>query len=254
MKILRRLIWLAMVTVVPMLGSTLSDVKILESSEQIKRLVQQIAKDYTLLYLNKSQEGYHDKAINHMREMEDAMRSIAFATKNPKIKRILDFFAYESEQIKEHIDQHPTPSRVLAVLDSSEALTEGAAKIVALTRYDANPEERMFMRCRRIIYLMQKASKYYTLLCTDLDKTTIPKKLKQTIKQVDREIDAINNYTYTNQLGGFMDKKEELNAMWRFNKRYYLNVSKVRMPLVLELSTKDMDDIVNTISAYHSKN
>jgi hypothetical protein len=80
-------------------AATLSDVKILEASGNIKYITQKIAKDYLYLYTYPKKRERYTSILENVETLEDNIKNIAITTKDEKIKYILDFFAYEKEQI-----------------------------------------------------------------------------------------------------------------------------------------------------------
>ena len=235
-------------------ASTRSDVKVLEASENIKYLVQEMAKDYMLLYTNtnnQNRKNAYTKIASKIEEIEKNIRIIAFATKNPKIKRILDFFAYEKEYLKSNIEKDPNRIRVSKILDSSDAITEGAEKIALLTQYNSSFEEKMFMTMKRIVFLIEKISKYYIVLGSNIDKVTIVERMNQSIKELDGEFEKIKQYNYPDT---FNPRKKDLFDLWHFSKKYYQEISVLKIPSIVLLSGKGIENIVNDIAIYHSKN
>jgi PHD/YefM family antitoxin component YafN of YafNO toxin-antitoxin module len=231
-------------------AATLSDAKILEASENIKYLTQKIAKDYLYLYTYPEKQDIHHAIRNNIKSLEENIRSIAITTKNEKIKYILDFFAYEKEQIKITLNSKMSKENVDKVLDFSEALTEGAENIVRSIQYNFSIEEKMFMRSKNIEYLVEKLAKYYMVLASDINKATIPEKVKETIRVVEEEITKIQQYTYPKTLD---DKKKELLKLWTSNKHYYHTVKTVKIPSIMLLSTNGLQNIINQIAIHHSK-
>jgi dsDNA-binding SOS-regulon protein len=231
-------------------AATLSDVKILEASENIKYLTQKIAKDYLYLYIYPKKEDIHDKILNNVKSLEENIRNIAITTKNEKIKYILDFFAYEKEQIKITLKNEISAKNADKVLDFSEALTEGAESIAHSIQYDFSFEEKMFMRSKNIEYLVEKLAKYYMVLGSDINKATIPEKVKQTIGAVEDEMAKIQEYAYPKTLD---TKKKELLKFWTSNKHYYHTVKTLKVPSIMLLSTNGLQNIINQIAIHHSK-
>ncbi len=232
-------------------ASTRANVKILEASEKIKYLAQELAKEYMMLYTYKHKQSYREKIRYSVKKMEENIEAIALTTKDPKIKRLLDFFAYEKEQLKVNLDKNPNLESASTILDSSDAITEGAENIAKLIVYDFSLEEKMLMSSKKIEYLIEKASKYYIVLTSNLDKTTITEKMNETISELDIELGKIKKYQYPKNIE---DKKEDLFSLWNFSKEYYQKVDTIKVPNIILLSDGGIEHIITNISIYHSKN
>jgi len=231
-------------------SATLSDVKILEASGNIKYLTQKIAKDYLYLYTYPKKQNIYTEILEDVKTLEKNIRNIAVTTKDEKIKYILDFFAYEKEQIKLTLKEKISNENANKVLDFSEALTEGAENIVNSIQYTFTPDEKMFMRSKNIKYQVEKLAKYYMVLESDIDKTTINEKLKQTVDLVDKDLNVIQKYTYPKV---FDQKKQAMAQLWDANKHYYSTVNKLKIPTIVLLSTNGLQSIIDQIAIHHAK-
>jgi len=232
-------------------AATLSDVKILEASKSIKYLTQNIAKNYLYSYIYPNQYPMVQiKVQKSIRDIEENMRTIALNTKKEKIKGILDFFAYEKEQVKILLKEKPSISSANEVLDFSEALTEGTEKIATSTTYDFSFEDKMFLRSKNIEYLLEKLAMYYMVLESNINKETIGRKLKQTIAMTQKDMDAMQQYTYPKALN---TKKSEIMKLWNANKHYFETTDSLKVPSIVILSTNGIQKILDQFAIHHAK-
>ena len=232
-------------------AATLSDVKILEASKSIKYLTQNIAKNYLYSYIYPNQNTIAQEEVEKsIQVLEENMRTIALNTKKEKIKGILDFFAYEKEQIKILLEKKPTASSANEILDFSEALTEGAEKIATSVDYNFSFEDKMFLRSKNIEYLVEKLAMYYMVLKSDIDKSTINEKLQQTIRMTEKDMDMIQQYTYPQALDS---KKKGIFKLWSANKHYYESIHTLKLPSIVIISTNGMQHILDQLAIHHAK-
>lgn len=232
-------------------ASTRSDVNVLEASENIKYLTQKIAKDYLFFYTHQNKQEIQTEISKSVVALEKNIRTIAVTTKDPKTKQLLDFFAYEKEQMKSNMLKEPNLSNASSILDSSEAITEGANRIAKSIEYNFSFEEQMLIISKNIEYLIEKITKYYIVLGTDIDRTTIIKKMEKAIREIEDDLYTIKQYKYPSNIN---DKKEELAKLWTINKLYYSKVDSLKIPNIVLISTDNFKNIINEISTYHSKN
>ncbi len=232
-------------------AATLSDIKILEASKSIKYLTQNITKNYLYSYIYPNQNTTaQEKVRKSILELEENIRTIALNTKKEKIKGILDFFAYEKEQIKTLLKEKPTAESANEVLDFSEALTEGAEKIATSVTYNFSFEDKMFLRNKNIEYLIEKLAMYYMVLESNINKVMINEKLKQTIILTEKDMDIIRQYAYPKELN---TKKSEVFKLWNSNKHYFETINSLKVPSIIILSTNGMQNILDQFAIHHAK-
>jgi hypothetical protein len=243
------LLW--MVFFLSLYGSTRSDVTLLESSEKIKFLSQKLAREYIFLYRFPHKKEAIPQMQKDLLSFEESLRHIALATKKPKVKRLLEFFSYEKESLREHIATEPTSKGAMSFLDNSEAITEGAENIAHLVGYDFSFEEKMLMHSKKISYLLEKIFKYYTVLSSSLDKTNSEEKMRQAIVEMERELNLLKSYRYPEAI---KQVKSNLFESWEVAKYYYLSSRGEKVPNIVNIAHQDMQTLVGIISIYHSKN
>ncbi len=235
---------------IPVSASTIRDAKILEASENIKYITQKIAKDYIYMYIYPNKKELKRDILDSIKKMEKNIQTIAANTKDEKIKYILDFFAYEKEQIKIVISNKQTKSNANAVLDFSEAVTEGAESIAGSIQYEFSFEESMFMRSKDINYLTERLAKYYMVLKSDIDNATIKDKLAETIQNTNDNIAKIEQYTYPGELNS---KKENMIKLWRSNRYFYEKGNTLKVPSIIMLATEGVQTLAAELSIHHSR-
>lgn len=231
-------------------ASTRSDVKVLEASENIKYITQKIAVDYLFYYTHQNKKNILKKISKRAIDLKENIKTIAISTKKPEIKLILDYIAYENEELKSILAKVPTRENAGAVLDFSEAATEGAIKIAKTIHYKFSDEEKMLMKSKKIEYLIEKIQKYYIVLGSKLDKENIAKKMKLSIKALDSNLKQIDLYTYPIEINS---KKADLNQLWSISKGYLEKAGTINLPNILLITTDRFETIMDKITLYHSE-
>ncbi len=232
-------------------GATRSDIAILEASEQIKNVAQEMAKAYAYYYTHPRKTVFYRRAQEKINAIESDMRILARTTKKEKIRQMLDFFAYEKEQLRAVLKERPDREHLLTVLDSSEAFAEGATKIASWVPYDFSPEEQMFATYRHIGYLLKKISKYYIVFGSDIDKISLREKMDEAIQVLESELKKIDQYAYPSV---YRIQKDELLKLWSFGKPFYANGREGKLPGVQMIAEEAMESIADELATFHSKN
>lgn len=250
MKPLWQYIILLSIASITLNASTIRDVKILEASENIKYITQNIAKNYTYLYICKNKNELKNEISGSMKALEENIKSIALNTKDVKIKYILDFFVFEKEQVKLILEEDENIENASQVLDFSEALTEGAENIFDSIRYKFTFEEQMLIKSKKISFLVEKLTKYYMVLGSDIDKSTIKEKTRDTMRLIEREMKAFERYIYPKELN---IKKNDMEKFWKSIKYYFSNIDTLKVPSVMLLSASGIQEIIGSMAIFHGK-
>ena len=231
-------------------ASTRSDVKVLEASENIKYITQKIAKNYLFFYTHQNKKEIKLFMKDSIEKLGEEIQSIAIATQDKKVKNILDYVAYEKEQLKITVEDEISGKNAALVLDFSQAVTEAAIRIAKTIKYDFSEEEKMLILSKSIEYRIEKLTKFYMVLGSDIDKTTVMKKMEKNISEVNVDFEKIKKYAYPD---GLNDKKRDLEKLWNISKSYYTRVNSHNIPNIILISTDGIKSIIDEISLHHSK-
>jgi hypothetical protein len=232
-------------------AATRSDVALLEASEKIKYVAQSMAEDYAYFYLHPHQTKYHKVAMDGIGSLEDSILTIARTTRKPGIRQMLDFFAFEKEQLRETLSRKPSKEGVLSVLDSSDAFTEGATKIALLTQYKATFEERMYMACKTIEFRLKEIGKYYMVRGSDVSQMGLDESLALSVEEVEAALKLIRQYQYPNK---YLSQKDALMHLWKFGKGFLKHRQKETLPGVFKITELGIEKVVDVLATYHTLN
>jgi len=232
-------------------AATRGDVKIIEASENIRYLSQIIAKNYIFYYLYPQKEKMVDILNQSIENLNYNFRMIAITSKDSDTKDILEFLAYSKEQIKEIIELEPDDEKTALMLDYSETIIEGADSISSSYEYPLSKEEQMWRVTKKIVYLLQRVTKYYMAVHSGFDNITNKEQLQDTIDKLDENMQIINEYKYPLIL-----KKdiENMRISWVENRKFLTKSKNLFLPVIMFISISYLEDIINKISLHHSKN
>lgn len=231
-------------------SSGLGDVKILEASNNIKYITQNIAKNYIYLYIYNNKLSLRKNIDESIMELENEIRIIAANTQDEKIKYILDFFAYEKEQIKLIVSRGQTTDSSIAVLDFSEAVTEGAQNIFDSVGYSFSAEEKMLMRSQNINFLIERLAKYYMVIGSNIDKSMMRDKANSTTSMIRKELKFIEEYLYPESINA---QKIKIHEFWKTIEYFSNNAESIKVPSIMLESINNMKLAIEEIATYHSK-
>jgi len=231
-------------------ASTSADVKVLESSEEIRLLSQKISREYLMLYKYPNKKNIKKQLNNFLDRLDIDFKNIARTTKDSDTKDVLEFLAYSKDQIADMFKKSADKDKAALMLDYSETLLEGADSIAKSHLYEFSKEEKMLMATKEIKYLLERIGKYYMALNVGFADTVNKEKLNEAVNNLEKELDQIRAYKYPSSLA---IKQNDLIAFWDSSKSYYKS-DKLFIPNLLQEMSENMEKLISQLAIYHSKN
>ena len=233
-------------------AATRGDVQVLEASENIRYLSQRMAKDYLILFYNSQKTDIREHLNKTLAELTEDLRIIVTTTKDVDTKDILEFLAYSKDQIEEILKKKPTEENAALMLDYSETFLEGADSIANAHKYNFSKEETMLMTTKEILYLLERVSKYYMAFNVGFDTLVNNEQMNNAMKELEKNLDKIN--AYMDYPAVLEIDKIQMNKIWAENKVFFKKSGKLFIPNLLFLSIIHLENSIDKISIYHSKN
>jgi len=227
------------------------DVKIIEATENIRFLSQQIVKEYLFLFVTPQKKAVKAALKKRLVSLSNNIRTIASTTKDADSKDILEFLAYSKDQIAQTLTEKITNENAALMLDYSETLLEGADSIAAAHAYDFTSEERMLMATKQMEYLVERIMKYYMAVHVGFDNPTNKEQMHRSIAQFGNKLNEIEVYRYPKDIDTI---KSEMIGAWYANGRYFGKSDTLFIPKLMLMSTAYLEDLIIKIALYHNQN
>jgi len=232
-------------------ASTRGDVKVIEASENIRLFGQRIAKDYLFYYKNPKKMALKNKLYQDIKILEKSIIEIATITNNKNSKNILDFLAYNKDEIKTLLNKKVDREKSILMLDYGETFLEGANSIFDEHKYEFSNEEKMLMLFKNLEYLIERISKYYVASALNLDKKNNLKSMKESISNVEIILIDINAYSYPSNLS---TEVEKVNRVWKRYKHFLSELGELSVPNLMLSSEGILESAIKKIALYHKQN
>ena len=233
-------------------ATTRSNVQILEASEDIKFISQQIVKDYLYLSQDKQKQSTRTETLNKTLTLLDKkLRLIATATKSADTKNILTFLAFSSEEMTETTLQPYNTENAALMLDYSETLLEGVESIADEHRYNFSKEEQMLINVKNMAYIIERITKYYMAFQAGFTDHNNIRQLNLAVAAFDKELTSLNTYEYPHTS---KENLQAINEYWKVIRTLYLKLEKRKLPNILYLSASHLESVLVKLELYHSKN
>ena len=230
---------------------TRGDVKIIEATENIRYISQQMAKEYLFLFKTPRKEATEKRLKRSLIELGKSLKVIGATTKDSDTRDILEFLAYSKDQIAQIFMEPVNEERAALMLDYSETLLEGADSIAAAHAYDFTREERMLIVTKKMEYLVERMMKYYIALHVGFDNPTNKEQMKEAIGKFDENMQIVASYEYPKDVHSV---KQEMMRAWRANRGFLKRSEALFIPKLMLLSTRSLEELTEQIALYHNKN
>jgi len=230
---------------------TRGDVKIIEATENIRFISQQMAKEYLFLFKTPHQEETKVRLKKSLIALSNNLRAIAGTTKDADTKDILEFLAYSKDQIAQIFTEKADEEQAALMLDYSETLLEGADSIAAAHAYEFTNEEHMLIVMKKMEYLLERMMKYYIALHVGFDNPTNKEQMQAAIIKFDENMQMIEGYDYPKDM---QVVKEEVTRSWEANKKFLMRSDSLFIPKLMMLSSRYLESLIAQIALYHTKN
>lgn len=230
---------------------TRGDIKIIEATENIRFLSQQIVKEYLFLFASPRKDTVKNRLKKRLATLSNNIRMILSTTKDADSKDILEFLAYSKDQIAQILTEKMNKENAALMLDYSETLLEGADSIAKAHAYNFSSEERMLMVTKQMEYLTERIMKYYMALHTGFDNPVNREQMNQAITEFEMKMKRIASYSYPKEIDSI---KKEILKSWRTNSSYFKKSQALFVPKLMLISTAYLEKLIAEISLYHSQN
>lgn len=230
---------------------TRGDINILEATENIRFLSQEIVKEYLFLFNLSEKEEIKENLNARLRDLTNNLKIIEKTTKDNDTKDILDFLSYSKDQISKMFVEKLSQENAALLLDYSETLLEGADSIASTHMYDFTSEEKMLITTKKMGYLLERIMKYYIALHMGFNNSTNKEQLKNAILKFDRNLHSISLYKYPQYIAIL---KTKLIQQWGVNKIFLEQSDKIFIPQLMDMSAVHLEALIAQITLYHNQN
>jgi hypothetical protein len=229
---------------------TRGNVKIIEASEEIRFVSQELAKTYLYMYKAPRKDLIRDALKKMLLRLNESLRTIKSTTKDSDTKDILEFLAYSKDQIAQIIADDLNEENAALMLDYSETLLEGADSIAAAHAYAFSEEERMLIVSKKMEYLLERMMKYYFAIHLGFNNATNREQLVRAVEKFEELLEQLETYGYPQEM---ISVTSALKRAWRANMRFFSD-EKLFIPKLMLLSTDRTESLIGQIALYHNKN
>ena len=225
-------------------------VKLIDVAGKQRMLSQRIAKDY--LYVGKKVAV--SKASKQMKksldELVSAHKVLVDSINDPEIKNLLSFVELSIEDFKSTANEPFNLDNAQLIIDLSESMLEGSQYVVDSLKEKVKEKESAIVgKSGKQRMLAQRIAKYYIAYQAEIkDKNTIDQ-MKAAVAEFSEAHKALMaNTSNTPEINRQLN---EIDRLWKIVYKFYLNIEKGGLPLIVFNTTDDITKKMNKITALY---
>ncbi len=228
--------------------SVVSDiVKLIDIAGKQRMLSQRIAKDY--LYVG--EKVAVSKASKQLKasidEMVSAHKILTDSINDPEISNLLSFVKLSIEDFQATANEPYNLDNAQLIIDLSESMLEGSQYVVNSLKEKVKVEESTIVgKSGKQRMLAQRIAKYYIAYQAGIkDKNTVDQMKAAVAAFSNAHKELMSNPSNTPEINR---KLHEIDRLWKIVYKFYLNIEKGGLPLIVFNSADDITKKMNTIT------
>ena len=227
-----------------------------QSNEQIelmniaakqRMLSQRIAKDYLYIHKNIAITKTKRELENSLLDFFKAHKRLVASIEDADIHNLLEFVELSSNDFQEISKQKFTLDNAQLILDLSEFMLEGSQYIVDSLKNSIQTEQSKAIEVsEKQCMLSQRIAKYYIAYQSGIKDENTIRSMKQTVIEFSENLDTLIEHENNTLL--IQKKINEINKLWKIVHKFYNNIEKGGLPLIVFNTTNKISKKMNEIT------
>jgi len=217
-----------------------------------RMLSQRIAKDYLYVHkniaLNKTKKDLRISLASFFK----SHKILVLTIQNEEVKNLLEFVELSSNDFNQTLQKPFNLDNAQLILDLSESMLEGSQYVVDSLKSSIKIENsKMIEIAGKQRMLAQRIAKYYIAYQTGIKDENTVRSMKQTVKEFSQNLTILlSNEKNTPQI---RRKINEINKLWKIVHKFYNNIEKGGLPLIVFNTTDNITKKMNEITQLYLK-
>jgi len=207
-------------------------VKLVNIAGHQRMLSQRIAKDYMYIGNGIAASKANRQMKASIKDFKSAHEKLKNSINDEEIKNLLEFVQLSSDEFEQTSKEEFNLDNAQLILDLSESMLEGSQYIVTALREVSNINaSKIVDDSSRQLMLSQRIAKYYIAYQSGIKDENTINQMNEAVKlfsETQKELMA--NKTNTPEINR---KLNEINKLWKIVNKFYLNIEKGGLPLIV---------------------
>jgi len=230
------------------------ELELINIAAKQRMLSQRIAKDYLYVHKNIAMSRTERELETSLKNFFESHKFLVQAIKNEEINNILEFVELSSNDFNQTINKPFTLDNAQLVLDLSESMLEGSQYVVDSLKSSINIEESKIIEIAgKQRMLAQRIAKYYIAYQAGIKDDNTVRSMRQTVTEFDKNLKVLIVYKSNTPI--IRKKINEVNRLWKIVHKFYNNIEKGGLPLIVfnttDKITKKMNEITQIYLSVH---
>ncbi len=243
----RGLISIYILSQVAFANSNYDTIKLIDIAGKQMRLSQQIAKDYLYSGKNISKDKANKEMKRAMIEIVESHKILLKFITDPDIKNLLTFVEMSTDDLKDTANEPFSIDNAQLIIDLGESMLEGSEYVINSLKESAKVNKSKIVEISsRQSMLSQRIAKYYIAYQSGIqDKNTVIQ-MKEAVELFTQSHKLLlKNKLNTTDIN---KKLNQIDRLWKIVYKFYLNIEKGGLPLIVFKTTNDITDKMGTIT------
>ena len=222
-------------------------IKLMNIAAKQRMLSQRIAKDYLYMHNNIAVTKTKKELEVSLRNFFEAHKILLSSIKDEDVHNLLEFVALSSNDFQETINQAFTLDNAQLILDLSESMLEGSQYIVNSLKSSIKSEQfKIIDTAGRQRMLSQRIAKYYIAYQSGIKDENTIRSMKKTVIEFSENLTLLVNNEKNTPL--IQKRIDEINKLWGIVHKFYNNIEKGGLPLIVFTTTNKISKKMNDIT------
>ncbi len=225
-------------------------VELIDVAGKQRMLSQRIAKDYLYAGEKVAVSKAKKQMKASMEEMVKIHKRLVDSINDPEIQNLLAFVQLSIEDFKATANEPYSLDNAQLIIDLSESMLEGSQYVVDSLKDKVKVKESAIVgKAGKQRMLAQRIAKYYIAYQAGIkDKNTVDQ-MKAAVKAFSQAHKALMaNPKNTPEINR---KLHDIDRLWKIVYKFYLNIEKGGLPLIVFNTTDDITKKMNQITAMY---
>jgi len=223
------------------------NVKLIDIAGKQRMLSQRIAKDYLYLHKNIATNKTEKELQISIKNFFQSHKILVNSIKNEEIKNLLNFVELSSNDFNQTIHKSFTLDNAQLILDLSESMLEGSQYIVdSIKSTTKEQESKIIDIAGKQRMLAQRIAKYYIAYQTGIKDENTVRSMKQAVIEFNNNLTIL--LTNKENTPAIQEKIDGVNKLWKIVHKFYNNIEKGGLPLIVFNTTDNITKKMNEIT------